>query len=170
MLTIKFQRRRGAASKLRGRLDDAFTSEGGGNRRMRSRSSGSEDESNARGLDRIASRPVVYRESLTARTNRDSARGTRGLDSKRACTARGSYRLRHVGGHALVPTLSRSAPRNIIACSRTTNTAAAPCPAVKLAILLSVPTGNKLPRLYRIYVLQAGGAVHGRWQTTGCTT
>lgn len=38
-------------------------------------------------------------------------------------------------------------------CSQVTNTAAS-CYVVKLAMLLSVPTGNKLPRLYRIYVLQ----------------
>lgn len=38
-------------------------------------------------------------------------------------------------------------------CSQVTNIAAS-CYIVKLAMLLSVPTGNKLPRLYRIYVLQ----------------
>lgn len=34
---------------------------------------------------------------------------------------------------------------------------------VKLEMLLSVPTGNKLPRLYRIYVLQpaVAAALHG---------
>jgi len=55
----------------------------------------------------------VTRVGSSYRTIRDSASGKHTDDSKRACS--GSYRLRHVAGHALVPALSRSAPRNIIA-------------------------------------------------------